>query len=324
VQRYESRWLLNIHDALKKLADGSDISSGFVEFDIHERGKTRHIKSVHISERVVQKALCDEILVPILSRPLIYDNSASLKGKGVHFALKRLKKHISRFYRSSGFSNDGYVLSVDFSKYFDSIRHDILLKNIKKYIHDERIINLLNRFISVFGDNVSLGLGSQISQICAVFHANWIDHFIKEQLRIKYYGRYMDDLYLIHESKRYLKKCLKEIIARCSDTGLAVNVKKTKISSLSRGFVFLKGRYSLCENGKIVCLPCRPSTVRMTRRLRKFKSIMEHKGNITHRDVYDSYRSWRDTFMRRFNAWFRVREIDGLYNRLFIKTYKGD
>jgi hypothetical protein len=122
VQRYEMNLFRNINQTRKKLIKGENIGKGFVEFDLMERGRLRHIKSVHISERVVQKTLCDHILVPMLSRSLIYDNGASIKGKGLHFAIRRLMAHLSRFYRENTFSNDGYCLSIDFSKYFDSIR----------------------------------------------------------------------------------------------------------------------------------------------------------------------------------------------------------
>jgi len=318
VQRYGSCWLRNIVGTHNKLVNNEPVQSGFVEFDIHERGKARHIKSVHISERVVQKCLCDQVLVPVLSRSLVYDNGASLRNKGVHFSLRRLKAHLARYYRKNGFSNKGYVLSIDFAKFFDSIRHDILLEKVKRYIHDQKAIDIITRFISVFGDNVSLGLGSQISQICAVFYPNDIDHYIKEKLGIKFYGRYMDDMYLIHKDRDYLKKCLKLIAARCDRIGLSVNTKKTRITALGQGLTFLKGRYSLRESGKIVCLPCRESTLRMARKLRKFKIIIERGGRMAYRDIYDSYQSWRNTFMRRFDAYFRIRKIDGLYNRLFI------
>jgi retron-type reverse transcriptase len=322
VQRYEASWITNINTTRNKLIAGEDISSGFVEFTIRERGKERHIKSVHISERVVQKVLCDQVLTPILSRPLIYDNSASLKNKGVHFALRRLKAHLSRFYRKNGFSNRGYILSIDLSKFFDSIRHDVLIKNIQKYIHDKDVLILLKRFITVFGDNVSLGLGSQISQIGAIFYPNDIDHFIKEQLGIKYYARYMDDMYLIHKDRNYLKYCLDKIIERCLKIGLTINTKKTKITSLENGFVFLKGRYSMNEKGRIVCRPCRKSTERMRRKLFVFSRIVNRGGRISYRDIWDSYQSWRNTYKKRFSAYYRIGKMDGLYNRLFIFSYK--
>jgi hypothetical protein len=322
VQRFEASWLSNINTIHKKLLNNEDISSGFVEFTFKERGKERHIKSVHISERIVQKAICDQSLEPILSRTLIYDNSASLKGKGVHFALRRLKVHLSRFYRENKFSNDGYVLAIDLSKFFDSIRHDILLKNISKHIKDSGVFDLIKKFIVVFGDNISLGIGSQISQICAIFFPNEIDHFAKGPLGIKYYARYMDDIYLIHKSRPYLKYCLKEIIRRCEAIGLIINTKKTKISALAHGFVFLKGRYFMNRKGRIVCRPCRKSTERMRRKLFRFKKILDRGGRITYRDIWDSYQSWRTTYRKRFSAYYRVRKMDGLYNRLFISDHK--
>jgi len=82
VQRYEANAMRNIAETRRRLPAGESVRSGFAEFTLNERGKTRHIKSVHISGRVVRKCPCDEILTPILSRPLIHDNGASIKGKG--------------------------------------------------------------------------------------------------------------------------------------------------------------------------------------------------------------------------------------------------
>ena len=70
------------------------MSDGFVQFTICERGKRRDIRSIHINERVVHRAENDLILVPVLRPKLIYDNAASLKDRGTHFALKRLKVHL--------------------------------------------------------------------------------------------------------------------------------------------------------------------------------------------------------------------------------------
>jgi hypothetical protein len=318
VQRYESRWLLNIAAANRNLINGESVQNGFAEFDIKERGKIRHIKSVHISERVIQKNLCDMVLVPILSRSLIYDNGASIKNKGVHFALNRLKAHLSRFYRKNK-CNNGYALQIDFTKFFDSIPHDILLNKIKRDIKDKHLFSYIKQFINAFGAGVSLGLGSPISQICAVYFPSIIDHYIKEKLQIKYYARYMDDMYLIHESKPYLKECLNIIELRCNSIGLTVNKKKTRITSLRHGFIFLKGNYSLTESGRISCRPCNGSIKRMARKLKKFKTILDVGGRINYRDISDSYQSWRNTFAKRFNAYYKVQKMDDLYNRLFFR-----
>ena len=106
VQRYEMNLLQQTNDSKKKLAAGEPVAQGFIEFDLRERGKMRHIKSVHIKERCIQRVLCDHALVPVLSNSLIYDNGASLENKGIHFSLDRLDKHLHWYYRHNNFSND--------------------------------------------------------------------------------------------------------------------------------------------------------------------------------------------------------------------------
>lgn len=317
VQRYEANLLANVIETRRKLLAGEDVRRGFVEFDVNERGKMRHIRSVHISERVVQKCLCTEVLSPILERPLIYDNGASIRGKGTYFATSRLVTHLRRFYRANGNSNDGYALIIDFRKYFDSIDHKVLADQLGRYIKDVHIRKLLWSFIQAFGPEKSLGLGSEISQICAVFFPNRLDHFIKENLRIKYYGRFNDDMYLIHHSKEFLKDCLNKIRRVCEELGITLHDKKTRIVRLTQGINFLKGRYILTSTGKILKLPNRDSTLRMRRKLKKFKGLCD-SGFMKPSDICTSYQSWRGCYKKRFDAYFRIKRMDRLYNGLFL------
>lgn len=92
--KYRTNALLNVNSTYKMLRDGTFKSKGFYEFNIIERGKPRHIQSVHISERVVQRCLCDYSLVPILKRSFIYDNGACIKLRGIDFALNRMNRHL--------------------------------------------------------------------------------------------------------------------------------------------------------------------------------------------------------------------------------------
>jgi hypothetical protein len=246
-----------------------------------------------------------------------------VKGKGVHFALRRLIAHLGKFYRRNGFSNNGYALLIDFTRFFDNIRHDILFMLMERYIGDPQILALTRRFVSVFGPGVSLGLGSQVSQNAAVFYPNTIDHLIKEKLRIKYYGRYMDDLYLIHADRDYLRRCLAEIEKACDALGIAINRKKTRIIKLSSGVGFLKGKYRLLPSGKILRLPGRDSSKRMRRKLVKFKALLK-AGKMGHADLRTAYQSWRGNYMRRFNAHYRIGFMDRLYNELFINLHNEE
>lgn len=310
VQSYMFEAPLNIYHAYQELKNGIFEPIGFNEFNIVERGKERHIKSVHMKERVVQRCLCDNALVPILSRSFIYDNGACLKDKGYTFTSRRVVQHLKSYYRHYG--NEGYILLFDFSKYFDNINHDLLKKILHKYFTDEKIIEQTERFIDAFGEEKGVGLGSQISQILALAASNKLDHYIKEILGIKYYGRYMDDGYLIHQSKEYLQYCLSKINDICNEFGIVLNLKKTQIVKLSHGFTLLKVRYYLTCNGKIIKKLSPKSITRMRRKLKKFKNI----ERITKEDVYQSFQSWC-AYATNFNSSKSVYNLKKLYKKLY-------
>ncbi len=73
----------------------------------------------------------------------------------------------------------------------------------------------------------SVGIGSEISQISGLLYPSRIDNYCKIVKGLKYYGRYMDDTYVIHESKEYLKQLLREITEICNEYGIFINNKKT-------------------------------------------------------------------------------------------------
>ena len=82
VQKYITNAPINVYQTWQRLQAGKYRTSGFFEFDLMERGKKRHIRSVTIGERIVQRCLCDYALVPVLGRTYIYDNGASMANKG--------------------------------------------------------------------------------------------------------------------------------------------------------------------------------------------------------------------------------------------------
>ena len=317
-QKYISNAPLNVYDTFKRLHNGTFKSEGFYEFDLFERGKKRHIRSVLIDERVVQRCLCDYSLVPMMRRTFIYDNGASLSRKGYSFAVKRIDRHIRWHYRHYG--NKGYVLLFDFSGYFDSISHEQLEQIIRKQYKDERLINLLMHFIKMFGDK-GLGLGSQISQVLALAAANEIDHLIKEELGIRCYGRYMDDGYLIHQDKEYLKQCLIKIQEKCAELGLILNIKKTRIIPISRDFQWLKIKFKLTPSGYIVKRIWHKSVVRMRRKLKKLKKKMLN-GILTLKDIRASFESWKSHTLG-LDCYRTMLEMQKLYHSLFENEVTG-
>mgnify|MGYP002622020495 CR=1 FL=1 len=313
VQKYITQAPLNVLNTYIRLQDGKFKTGGFFEFDLIERGKKRHIRSVTINERVVQRCLCDYALVPMLCRTFIYDNGASMKNKGYTFAVNRLTQHLHEHYRKYG--QEGYVLLFDFSKFFDRVSHQLVKAILHKEFTDERIIALTEHFIDAFGD-IGMGLGSQISQVLALASANRLDHYIKEVCRIRGYGRYMDDGYLIHPDKTYLQKCLEGIKVLCAELGITLNAKKTQIVKLSHGFTYLKVRYYLLSTGKVIKKISHRSVTKMRRKLKSFQKKVE-AGIMIYKDVYQSWQSWR-AYASNFNAYRTIQSMGRLYDRLFV------
>lgn len=203
----------------------------------------------------------------------------------------------------------GYILTIDFSKYFENIQHQPLIDFYNKNLTDEKVKNMLTGFISAY--DKGLGLGSETSQFNAILYVNKIDHYIKHHF--KYYGRYMDDSYIIHSDKKELENFLEELKVLYSDYKVVLNPKKTKIFSFKQHFTFLKTRHKITDE-KIVKKPARSCIVRERRRLKKQIKLHE-KGVLTFEQINRSFVSWRGSMKHR-NARKSVFEMEKLFETL--------
>ena len=302
-----------LHD---ELANMKYKQKKFVEFNLCERGKLRHIRSIHVSDRVIQKSLSDNCLVPALSNSFIYDNGASLKGKGTDFAINRLTDHLKRFYRKHG--TNGYIVLCDYKKFFDSLNHDVIYKMISNTFYDNRILWLVKQMVDPIGD-VGLGLGSQVNQILAVAYPNSIDHLVTCKYGIKYYGRYMDDFYFIVENYDIAIKILDAITEASNKTFLSLNINKTKIIPLSQPFVFLKNHIILTTNGKVTKHIDHDNVYRQQRKLKRLSNKLS-LNMMTYDEFRSAYTSWRGYALRKDNS-FIVDTLDILYNNIILDTW---
>lgn len=314
MQKYEANILLNLNTLQKELKNKTYMPDKYVEFTVSERGKTRHIKSPSIRDKILQRAICDNILEPIIYPKLIYNNGASIKGKGVEFTRKQLTKHLIKFFNKYG--NDGYILVGDFRKFFESIPHDKLITSLSKYILDEDVMNLLKLIINSYTDTgIGLGIGSQASQIFGVFYPTPIDRFCTVAEGNKYYARHMDDFYIIHHDEEYLKQLLPKIRKISDELGLTLNEKKTQICKLSKGFVFLKQFIYMTDTGKIVRKPAKTNIVRERRKLKSFYKKMQ-RGEMTREYIVEHYKSWRGT-AKKYAKPYTIKNMDELFTSLF-------
>lgn len=347
-QRFGASLLLNCLRLADSIADGTYEQRPFTEFMQHERGKPRPIRAMHIRDRIVQRALCDTVLIPALRPQLIYDNGASLKGKGVEFTRKRLLCHLQRYWRKHGAK--GWVLQIDFSKFFDNIPHAQVLERLASIPSVAPHLPLIRKLLRAFQYDVSygfdpstpfdtarhreivqagalqdgsvilersVGIGSQISQVIGVWYPTPLDTWCKCALGIHGYGRYMDDVYILHEDKAFLKDVvLPGFAERARKLGLFVNPKKTHIRPLSAGFTFLKFRYRLTPTGKVEIRHPRATFVRMRRRLKKLWYLVD-VGRVTPGHVELGYLSWRGTVAGQRDNARTLAAIDNLYTSLF-------
>lgn len=312
VQKYFINELHNESESRAKILRGEDIREGFIEFDLHERGHARHIRAMHFRERVIQRCICDFSLVPVLSRSLVYDNGASLKNKGIHFAIYRIRDMLRRYYRKHGNFN-GFVWLADFSKYFDNIDHDAVWKIIDRYFDCDELKTLAWSFVEAFGEK-GIGIGSQVSQILAIAYPNRADHWIKEMARIGTSCRYMDDSMAIHDQKERLAALDAGVRKFWKALGIVVNEKKTHIIRM-RKFTFLKVRYQCTKSGKVIMKACRASFARIRRHLRSFRAFID-AGEMNMQQVLSAYNSWYG-YQQHFNCRNALRKMDQYFFSLF-------
>lgn len=290
IQKYMASELFHNAETRLNILDGVDIRKGFVCFTVRERGKLRDIKSVHVGERVPQKSYNHFVLMPLLTRNIIFDNGACLPGKGTSFALARCEDALRDYYRKYG-DNDGWVFVFDLSNYFGSIPHKPLIEQAERDYSDPRLQTMGSRFVSAFPGEYGVGLGSETSQTHGVSYPNAIDHYIKDQCGVKDYGRYMDDGAAVCRTKDEAISIMHGVERLAEQLGLTLSKTKTRIVKLSKGFRFLKTFFILTETGKIVKKVWHKTVTRERRKLKKFAELVK-SSVLTVPYVLSMFKSW--------------------------------
>lgn len=287
---------------------------GYFPFEVYEP-KRRLVLAIDFEGKIVQHAICDNALYPALAKRVITDNYAVQIGKGTHYGLDRLTKMLRHYYFSRKAADlelrrgadlmprpqarwdyaDGWVLKGDFSKYFYSLRHaycKAVCNGALKSIADGELLDYATWLLDVIIDSTpdpGIPIGNQTSQLIALLYLDEMDHWLTDGLGLAY-GRYMDDFFIIHESKDYLKGILAEIKERTEALGLTLN-PKTQILPLKNGIDFLGFHTYLTQTGKVVRKVRSKSVNNMRRKLRKFRTLVD-RGKMDLERVRQSYASW--------------------------------
>lgn len=251
-----------LHNIYEELKDEKYVVGKYNIFVIYEP-KQRVIVSQGMKDKIVNHLIAREILYPAILPCLVPYNVASRPGMGTRKALEYMDRYRKEFSKKYG---KYYILKCDISRFFLSINHRILKKKLRKKIKDPKALKIV--FDVIDSHNSGIGIGSMTSQVLAIFYLNDMDHFIKEELKIKGYIRYQDDFLLFSESKEYLEKCLERIKEFLKKEKLTLN-NKTRIYTSNENICFLgrnlygqyakrrtvkkrmKKRFILLQEGKI-------------------------------------------------------------------------
>lgn len=243
----------NLVKLQKELIDRTYTLGKYREFYIYEP-KKRLVMAQPFKDRVVQWAIY-QVLNPVFAQGYITDSYACIKERGTHKAVKRLHYWLRQVGKKP---EKYYFLKLDISKYFYRIDHDVLMGILKRKIHDDDMIFLLDKIVNSsetnFGlppgkspgevkrsDRVSekgMPVGNLSSQMFANLYLNELDQYCKRTLGIHFYVRYMDDVIILHQDKDQLHEW-KRIIDTFLKEKLQLDLnEKTCIRPITLGVEF--------------------------------------------------------------------------------------
>jgi len=199
--------------------------------------KRRLISAPAFRDRVVHHSLI-RIIEPVFEKRFVKESFACRVGFGTHAAMKHVH-HCTKLARREW--GGYYVLKCDITKFFPSVNHEVLKKAIRRSISDRRVLRLIDIIIDSHGIDNQVGTGIPIgaltSQLFANIYLDPMDHYLKENCRVKYYARYMDDFVIISRDKEFLRELLGKIAAFLSGLKIRLN-PKTEIFPAKHGIDF--------------------------------------------------------------------------------------
>ncbi len=216
----------------RELQSGSWRPGRCSTFQVHDP-KTRTITAVPFRDQVVHHALMAQ-LAPVLERRMIADSYACRRGKGTHAALRRAHGFVRRF---------GYFLKLDVKSFFASIRHDVVMETLGRVTKDRRVLALCQTILAG-PERRSGGVGLPIGALTSQWFANAVldrlDHVIKEDLGVRGYVRYMDDMVLFADRRIELAAAKDVVESYLADTlRLRLKHRATILAPTTEGLPFL-------------------------------------------------------------------------------------
>lgn len=191
----------------KQLKNGTYKHGGYTEFYVTEP-KRRKIEKSRYIDRIVHTWLVDNFLIKGFVSQFIDTSYACLKNKGMHRAAFYVQDAMRKAKEKWG---DYYIIKTDVAKYFNNIDKKILMGIIKRKVKDPKLLWLIHEILYAQKREKGIEIGNYTSQVFANIYLNEVDQYIKHDLKIKYYARYLDDSIILVPTKKEAKEVLKKV-----------------------------------------------------------------------------------------------------------------
>lgn len=176
-------------------------TSEYETFTKKERDKEREIfKLPYFPDRICQWAIM-QVIEPYLMRNLTAHTYSAIKGRGIHYGMKRVRKDL-KYHKEEC----KYCLKIDIKKYYPSINHEILKQKYRKLFKDKDLLWLIDEIIDSTEGDTGIPIGNYLSQWSGNLYLSDLDHWLKEVKKVKCCHRYMDDIVIFSSNKEYLHK----------------------------------------------------------------------------------------------------------------------
>lgn len=226
---YERDLGANLHRLHQQLHDDSYQIQPYRTFHVHEP-KTRLISAPAFQDRIVQHAIY-ELIYPIFDRTFIHDSYGCRVGKGTHKAADQAQRFLRQSHPSS------YTLQLDIRRFYYSIDRGQLRSLLERKLKDRRLLLLMLRFAEQ-PEPCGLPIGNLLSQLFALIYLNPIDHWIKRDLNVRRYVRYVDDSILFNLGRNQAQELRERYAERIRDQ-LGLTLSRHTIARVSRGVNFV-------------------------------------------------------------------------------------
>ena len=291
VEANPEKYFMKIHNMLK---NKTFHNSKYEAFTRACNGKEREIfKLPYFPDRIIHHCIMN-ILEPIWMKTSIADTYSSLKNRGIHKGVKRIKKALKDR------ENTRYCLKMDVRKFYPSIDHNILKQIIRRKLKDK---DLLWLFDEIIDSAKGVPIGNYLSQYFGNLYLSGLDHWLKENKSCKYMFRYCDDICVLHSDKKYLSELRKNISSYLTmELNLKLKDNWQVFPVDKRGIDFLGYRffhdYTLLRKSIAIRFKRRTKQIKKTHRsltpINILSSIMSYWGWMKYADCYRLQKKYID------------------------------